>query len=442
MKSKKILKYLLIIAAVLVVFSVVGKKAGWIEQGEAMKVTVENAAPRTIIETVAASGKVQPEVEVKISPDVSGEIVELLVKEGDEVKKGQLLCKINPDLYISNQDKMVAAVNTSRANLANAKARLSQVKAQFRNFEATFNRNKKLFDQGAVSQAEYDASSSAFEAAKADVEAAEQSVAAAEFNVKNAQASLTEASDNLSRTTIFSPVNGKVSKLNVEKGERVVGTSQMAGTEIMRIANLNEMEVNVDVNENDIVRLSLGDTADIEVDAYMGRKFKGVVTEIANSANTVGISADQVTNFAVKVRILRESYADLIPSHDPAFSPFRPGMSATVDIHTHTVKNALSVPIQAVTTRTDSTVTNKNEDEVGKEDTEVEEVVFVDQDGIARLKKVKTGVQDNNFIEIVSGLSKADKVITGPYSAVSKSLKDSVRVTVVKKEELFAREEE
>lgn len=445
-KSKKL--WILTVSVLLLVF-VVLKKTGVIGSKKGIEVSVEKAQKRTIIETVSASGKVQPEVEVKISADVSGQIVELFVKEGAEVKKGDVLCKINPDLYITSLERMEATVNSSKANLANTKARLVQVKASFANIEATYNRNKKLFEQNIISKAEMDASEAQFLGAKADVTGAEQNVAASDYNVNSTQASLKEANVNLTRTTIVAPVSGKISKLNVENGDRVVGTMQMAGTEIMRIANLSEMEVNVDVNENDIVRISMGDTADIEIDAYNKKKFKGIVTEIANSANTVGLSAEQVTNFPVKVRILRESYVDLVNKKDPNASPFRPGMSATVDILTETVFNTLSVSIQSVTTR-DDTTSFGNFKKKGKSDTKVVEVekvstaaltileyVFISKDGKAELREVKTGVQDNNFIQIISGIEPEEEIISGPYSAVSKILMNKSLITVVDKNELF-----
>lgn len=450
-------KAILIGVIVVILLLVIAKKAGWIGDNDRTAVAVEKAEKRKIIETVAASGKVQPEIEVKISPDVSGQIVELRVKEGDEVKKGDILCKINPDIYLSNLEKMEAAVNTSKANVANSRARLAQVKSSFTNTELIYNRNKKLFEANAISQADFDAATAAYESAKADVDAAIQTVSASEFNVKNAYASQKEATDNLTRTTIISPVNGKVSKLNVELGERVVGTSQMAGTEIMRIADLNEMEVNVEVNENDIVRLKLGDTSDIEVDAYLDRKFKGVVTEVANSANITGSSADQVTNFTVKIRILQESYKDLIPANQKNYSPFRPGMSATVDIHTQTVDNVVSVSIQAVTTREDTIsygaktkkkktfgsdepaedATNQNTAAKEKKEEKAKEYVFLFKDGKAVLQEVVTGVQDNNYIEIKKGVNAGDDIIYAPYSAVSKLLKNKTPVKKVEKEELF-----
>lgn len=317
-----------------------------------------------------------------------------------------------------------------------------------------FKRNKKLFEQGALSEQDYESAKAQFETAKAEVEAAEQSLSAAEYNIKNAEATLKEARTNLSRTSIFSPVDGKVSKLNVEKGERVVGTAQMTGTEIMTIANLNEMEVSVDVNENDIVRIELHDTADIEVDAYLDKKFKGIVTEVANSANTIGTSADQVTNFTVKIRILRESYMDLIPKDKPDYSPFRPGMSAAVDIQTSKAFNVISVPVQAVTTREDTTsygvkeqkekkesVTEENSKTKEKE-AKVVEYVFIIKNDIALLTPVITGIQDNNYIEIKKGLNAQDEIITGPYKVVSKTLKNKTPIEKVDKDDLFDEKEE
>lgn len=462
MEAKKIRKYALYAVGVLLLFAFIGKKAGWFGSKGATEVTVEKASIKKIVELVSASGKVQPEKEVKISPDVSGEIVELYVIEGQQIKKGDLLCKIRPDLYETAVNRVNAALNTSRANYANSKARLLQVQANFTNIEATYKRNQKLFDQGAISQQDFDQSKAAFESAKADIEAAEENVNAAKYTVNSSEASLKEANDNLSRTAIYAPVNGTISKLNVELGERVVGTSQMAGTEIMRIANLNEMEVSVDVNENDIVKVGMNDTAEIEVDAYIDRKFKGVVTEIANSANTTGISADQVTNFTVKIRILRESYEDLIKNKPSNFSPFRPGMSATVDVRTNTVSGVVAVPIQAVTTREDTVSMAKgkevkkderkrdddgeeivtDEDMKEKKVGKIQEFVFVNEAGIARLRKVKTGIQDNDNIQILEGLKSGEEIISGPYVAVAKQLKDGDKIEIVDKEELTRRRKE
>jgi HlyD family secretion protein len=445
--------WLIIAGVALIVAVMIAKK---FSGNKSTKVSTEIAKKRTIIETVSASGKIQPEVEVKISSDVSGEIVELFVKEGDHVKKGDLLCRINPLIYESNLNRMAATLNGSKANLSNSQARLEQVKASFVNVEASYQRSKKLFDQGAISPSEMDVARANYEGAKADVKGAEENVNASDFNVKSTEASLKEANDNLAKTNIYSPVNGTVSQLNKEKGERVVGTAQMEGTEIMRLANLNEMEVSVDVNENDIVRVHNGDTSLIDVDAYLDRKFKGVVTEIANSANTTGVTAEQVTNFTVKIRILQESYQDLINPTNPT-APFRPGMSATTDIQTKRVANIVAVPIQAVTTRSDtSSVPNKevkkeNEEKEGdvvvkdekdkktdnKEQPKAEEYVFIFSDGKAKMIKVKTGIQDNDYIEIKEGIKEGDEIISAPYGAISKELKNGTAVKKVEKSELF-----
>ncbi|MFN5183397.1 MAG: efflux RND transporter periplasmic adaptor subunit [Bacteroidota bacterium] len=422
--------------------------------GKELKVSVEQPANREITEIVTANGKIQPEIELKISSDVSGEIIEMKVKEGDRVKKGDLLCRIKPDIYESSMEKMSAAVNSSKAGMQNAFAMVEQAKATMSNLESIYNRNKKLYDEKAISQQEFEASRAQYETAKANVKAAEESAKGSEFNIKSAEASLREANTNLSKTYIYAPVDGTVSKLNKEEGERVVGTATMEGTEILRLANLNEMEVSVDVNENDIVRVHLKDLALIEVDAYGDRKFKGIVTEIANSANNnSGLSAEQVTNFTVKIRIIQESYKDLIAPENPA--PFRPGMSAAVEIQTKTVKNALSVPILSVTTRIDSSklvkesatgekngmeVTNLNlEKKEQQEEIKPDEVVFVVREDEVKMIKVKTGIQDNNYIQIVEGLSTKDQVVSAPYSAVSRELKDKSKVTVVPREELFSK---
>jgi HlyD family secretion protein len=454
MKNNKLLKYIGIAAAVLILFVIVGKKAGWLGKKEVQQVATEKVETRTIVETVSANGKVQPEVEVKISPDVSGEIVEMYIKEGDPVKKGQLLAKINPNIYASTMDRMVASLNTTKANLANSQARLVQSESQYEKARATYERNKKLADDGTISPSDFESMKSAYEVAKADVDAAKQSVVANDYGVKSAAASVKESSDNLQKTSIIAPVDGTVSKLNVEKGERVVGTSQMAGTEMMRIANLNEMEVTVDVNENDIVRVHLGDTALVEIDSYLNRKFKGIVTEIGNSANSsTATSVDQVTNFTVKIRIVRDSYKDLLPKDKPNQSPFRPGMSATVDIQTKRTVDVLSVPIQAVTTRDTSAKmeqrikkaeTNKTDEEAAKakKTEKVTECIFVLTDGKVKMRTVTTGIQDNSYIEILTGLKKGDEVVSGPYSAIAKKLKDGDKVNVVPKEQLFSNKEE
>ena len=456
--KKKLIRYLLIALVALVILVIVAKKNGWVGKSTEIKVSTELVSKKDIIETVSANGKIQPEIEVKISPDVSGEIVDLYVKEGDQVKKGDLLAKINPDFYLSNLDKMTAAVNTSKATLANSKASLATVESQLVNAKATYERNKKLYESGVISDSEWDAAQSAYKVAKAAVDGANESVKASEYNVISAQASLKEANNSLTKTSVYAPVSGTISKLSVEKGERVVGTSQFSGTEMMRIANLKEMEVNVSVNENDIVSVSIGDTAEIEVDAYLNRKFKGLVTEISNSANnaTTTTSIDQVTNFDVKVRILRSSYTDLITKSDTNSSPFRPGMSATVDIQTEIVKNVLAVPIQAVTTREDTTELadqtkqkkkeNKDsepyEEVVSKKDLLKEsgtnEFVFIYSNGIVTKKEVKTGIQDNTYIQILEGLTEKQEVVTAPFKAISKQLKDGDKVTKVDKKDIFS----
>ncbi len=425
MKTGKLLRYLLIIAVVLIVFTIIGKRAGWFGKAEVIKVAVEQASRRTIVETITANGKIQPEKEVKISPDVSGEIVELVVKEGDMVKTGQFLARIKPEAYISARDRATASLNS-------AKARLEQAEAQYTQSELSYNRNKKLWDEKAISESVFEAEQSSFQIAKAELDAAK-------YAVESADAALGEAEENLVKTSIYSPMTGTVSMLLVEKGERVVGAQMMSGTEMMRIADLNRMEVEVEVNENDIVRVSLNDTAIIEVDAYLDEKFKGVVTEIANSANTSGLSTDQVTNFNVKVLLLRDSYQKL---YDQGYgNPFRPGMSATVDIQTETRTGVLSVPIQAVTTRTDSTLAKMEEETPDRELTdELVEIVFMVEEGKAVFRRVETGIQDNNYIQVTKGLEDQEEVITAPYNAISRKLEADSPVEIVDEDDLFNNE--
>ncbi|MCB2220018.1 MAG: efflux RND transporter periplasmic adaptor subunit [Bacteroidetes bacterium] len=441
-KNKRILIWAAAIVVILLVVLAVTKEKG----SSGTRVVAELPQKRTIIESVSANGKIQPEKDIKISPYISGEVVDLYVKEGDEVKKGDLLAKIDPEIYKTNYEQIEAGLQMQRANLANSKARLAQAQAQFVKAEEDFKRNKQLFEQKVISQSDYDGAVSAFTVAQAEVEAAKENVKAAEFSVSSSEASLREAGENLNRTAIYAPNEGTVSRLSVEKGERVTGASQFSsGTEIMRIADLERMIVLVEVNENDIVRVELGDTCIIEVDAYLDSEFTGIVTEMATSANVTGVSADQVTNFEVKILILEESYKELLGTNSVIRSPFRPGMSATVDIQTETAINALTVPIQAVTTRLDS-IDQKSGSEVGTESTpkeeltdkEIEEVVFVISDGKAVMKEVKTGIQDNMYIVINEGINEDEEVITGPYRAVSKKLNDGDEVTKVNKEELFA----
>lgn len=417
MKNNKILKILAPVAVLLIVFAVIGKKAGWFGKAPSVKIAVEEAQKRTIVETITANGKIQPEKEVKISPDVSGEIVELTVREGDDVVKGQLLLRIKPDVYISQKERSLAAISQARARLVQAEAQLMQT-------ELSFRRNEQLYREQTISKSEYEQAEASFAVAKAEVEAAR-------FAVVSAEASLKEANENLIKTSIYAPMTGTVSMLLVELGERVAGTSLMAGTELMRIADLSTMEAQVEVNENDIVRVSQGDTAIISVDAYLNRKFKGIVTEIASSAKTTGVSADQVTNFDVKILVFPESYQDLTKEGNR--NPLRPGMSTTVDIQTETRKSVIAVPIQSVTTRTDTTkviTTNSDED--------IRTLVFITDNERALAKDVTTGIQDNSYIEILSGISEGDRVISAPFSAISKKLSDSTLVEIVKKEDLFS----
>ena len=416
MKNNKILKYLIPIVIVLLILAVIGKKQGWFGKALTIKVAVENAEKRVIVETITANGKIQPEMEVKISPDVSGEIVELTVKEGDNVEKGQLLLRIKPDTYVSQKDRSLAAISS-------ANARLAQTEAQFTQADLSFNRTKQLYSEQTVSKSDFEQAQASYTVAKAEVDAAK-------FAVVSAEASLKEANENLIKTSIYAPMSGTVSMLLVEKGERVAGTNLMAGTELLRVADLSRMEAQVQVNVNDIPRVKLNDTALIEVDAYLDQKFKGIVTEIANSAKTTGVSADQVTNFDVKILILPESYKKLVEAGDK--NPFRPGMSATVDIQTGTKAGVIAVPIQSVTTRSDTT---KASFTPSKQD--IRTLVFITDGKYALAKDVKTGIQDNSYIEIISGVALNDRVISAPFSAISKKLSDSTLIEVVKKAELF-----
>jgi HlyD family secretion protein len=440
--KKKSSKWIIIaLSAMLVLLMAVAAiKARQKPKGESVE--TEKAALRDIRETVSASGKIFPEKEVKISSDVSGEIVELFVEEGDSVKAGQVLARIDPEAYVSAVERAQASVNGAQSELARSRssvetalAQIEQIRAQVENARKIHERNKKLRQDGVISAQDFEnseANVSQLEAnlrsAEASHRAAQQAVKSSEFNVASSVASLKEIRTSLSRTTITAPTDGIISQLNVEAGERVVGTIQMTGTEMMRLANFNSMEVQVEVSENDILRVTVGDTADIEVDAYLDKKFKGVVTEMASSAaNATGtqgiqLTSDQVTNFIVKIRILPESYAHLSDQR----MPFRPGMSATVDINTHTESKALSIPIQAVTTREKETPSDTAKTGEKKE---LLEVVFVMEADTARMTEVKTGIQDNEFIQIISGIKEGEEVITGPYSTVSRKLKNGMAVT-------------
>ncbi len=426
------------------------------QKPKGLAVEVEKVERRTIKETVAASGKVFPEVEVKISPDVSGEIVELYIEEGDSVKLGQLLAKIDPDAIRSQVDRGAAAVNNSKARLAGsradiernkanmvqAQAQLEATEAQLANQKSVHERNIGLSKEGVISEQDFETSLSnlqqlqanvrslkaSLESAKANLKAAKQSTKAATFSVASDEATLKELRTNLKRTSLFAPMDGVVSLLSVEKGERVVGSNMMAGTEMMRVANMSAMEVQVDVSESDIPKVALGNTVDVEVDAYLDRKFQGRVTEIANSATSatgaaVSLNSDQVTNFIVKIRLDPSSYTDLVSTNNRY--PFRPGMSASVEINTTTAADVLSVPIQAVTTREEEKKGSTSSEDL------IKEVVFATVEGAdtVQMIAVKTGIQDDTYIQITSGLKGAEEIVVGPYSAISKKLESGKAIT-------------
>jgi HlyD family secretion protein len=449
-RNNTLIFILLAVIAILVVLAVVKSQSRTV----GTKVSAEEAANRTIIQRVTASGKIFPVTEVKISSDVSGEVVELFVEEGDSVQVGQILAKIDPDAYESQVERGQATVNNAKANQANAMAQVEsftaqkeQIQAQLTNAREIFARNDQLYKEGVISQADYETSKANMEAleanlrsADASIRSAQQTAKAAEYTVLSTQATLKELRTNLNRTTLYSPVEGIVSSLSIEKGERVVGTIQMTGTELMRIADLNAMEVQVEVSENDIPSVALGNSVDIEVDAYVGRVFKGTVSQIANSAsNTTGVAAsvslvtDQVTNFIVTIDIDPASYEDLVTAQKPY--PFRPGMSASVDITTQTVENVLSIPIQSVGTR-------EPEEEEGAPATtssdDLLEVVFVVAGDSVQQITVETGIQDDDYIQILSGLSGGEEVVKAPYNAVARELEMGDKVTVVDEEELYS----
>jgi HlyD family secretion protein len=457
--NKKLLR-IIIALVVLILLLVVLKKTGVLGKEEGIKVSAEKAVKRNITEIVTASGKVYPEKEVKISPDISGEVVELsVVQEGDSVKKGQELAKIYADIYTTQRDQAAAQMNQQQALVSNMSAQLPGLKASMDASKKTFDRQKQLLDQKVISISEYETAESTYKSAEANYMAALQTVRGNVAGVASSRANLSIAAKNLSRTTVVSPIDGVVSLLSIKKGERVVGNSMMAGTEMMRVADMSKIETIVDVGENDIPKVHLGDSALIEVDAYNNRKFKGIVTQIASSVSTATgstttLSTNDVTNYKVHIRLVPDSYKDLIDPARPKNFPFRPGMSASADIQTRTHINVLSVPINSVSTR------EKNSDKVSpgnKEDNEknsadnpddtktavsamgdLDEVAFVLQPGDTVKKvKVRTDIQDINYIEVQDGLKEGDQVITGPYSIVSKTLKSGTKIKIVPKDKLF-----
>ena len=455
--KKKTLYWLIGILGSLVILLLILKAAGVIGKKEGIKVAVDKAASRNIIEVVTASGKIYPEIEVKVSSDVSGEITDLLVEEGDSVKRGQVLARIYADIYGSMVDKAAASVSQMQAQLANSSAALNSYKARLDQNKAAYNRNKELLAQKVISRSEFETSEATYLASLADYNAALQQINGNKFAIQSARADLNEANKNLGRTTISAPMSGIISLLSVKKGERVVGTAQMTGTEMLRIADMNTMEVQVDVGENDVPKVKYGDTATIDVDAYNSRQFKGIVTQIASSSKgaapataATASSAEQVTSYIVHIRILPESYQDLVDKAAGRTFPFRPGMSASVDIQTRRENNVLAIPINAVTTRdTDSTAKSQGDKkDIGQDNTtpgsaantapSLNEVVFVLQaDGAVKAVSVKTGLQDDAWIQILSGLKAGDQVVSAPYTAISRLLENGKKVKVVPKEQLF-----
>lgn len=431
--KKKTLIWLLVIIALLSIVAIYGKKQGWFgDDGKYKEVEITKIEKLKIVETVAATGKIQPEIEVKLSSEVSGEIIELPIKEGQKVEKGDLLVRINPDL-------IQAVVNQSQSGLQNVRAQLTQAEASLKNSKSNYERSKSLFEKGVISKSDWDTSIADYEMSQAQVQSAY-------YNVQSASSNVKQSRDNLARTNIYAPMDGTISKLSVELGERVVGTAQMAGTEIVRVANLNNMEVEVDVNETDIVKVNVGDSTMVEVDAYLKRVFKGIVTEIANSAENA-MSVDQVTNFKVKVRILPESYADLTEEKPDHYSPFRPGMTATVDIITKSKEGIIAVPISAIVIKTDTSSTKKKYGAKKAKKTKSAsdkkfECVFVKNGEEAKLRVIETGIQDDSNIEITSGLVAGDEVIVGPYNTVTKLLKTGDKIKEAEEETDSKKEDE
>lgn len=452
----KTVKWILIGLGALIVLLIVGKLIGG-KKDTGIKVSTEVVGKKTIVESVNVSGKVYPEVEVKISPDISGEVVELNVVEGDSVRKGQVLARIYADIYATQRDQAQAAVSQQQAVAANSQAQLNALKATLDQAERTYNRQKQLLNDKVISKAEFEQAESAYESALANYNAAKEGIRGNQAGVQSAQASLTRANKDLSRTTLVAPMDGVISALSVKKGERVAGNSFNIGTEMMRVADMSSIEVRVDVGENDVIKVSIGDSAEVEVDAYNNRKFKGVVTQIASSVKTTSLaSATDVTNYEVRIRLDPASYQDLIDPKKPRKFPFRPGMNASADIKTSRVENVLAVPINAVASRvkgSDKTIedkkkedkkNNKPEESNGEnaepqvESDELEEVVFVVQpDKSVKKVAVTTGIQDINYIQIKSGLKGGEEIVSGPFNVVNKTLKEGSKVTKVEKDKLF-----
>lgn len=442
MKSKRIWWIIIISLIVIVILVIVAKSSG----DDGARVAVEAAARHTITETVSASGKIYPETEVKIAPEVSGEIIDLAVQEGDSVQKGQFMVRINPAIYHSMVNQANASVEQSKASEQNSKEMMAQAQSQFDLALATYNRNKKLYEQKVISQLEFEQGEANYKSARATFDAAKASTSGGKFGVKGAEANLSQMQENLQKTTIVAPTTGVISELNVKKGERVVGTAQMAGTEMLTIADMSRMEVRVDVSETDIPKVKLGDTTIIDADAYRNRKFKGIVSKIAVSStksSTSGASTDQVTNYTVHILILPSSYADLTARMEKGKFPFKPGMSASVEIQTNRQENILSVPVNAVTTRDwPDSVKNKNAMMAASDN--IRQVCFVldEKAKTVRLRDVKTGLQDNKYLQVTDGLKENEKVVIAPYGAIARTLADKAKVQVVDKSKLFEAKKE
>jgi HlyD family secretion protein len=424
--------------ALLIILIIVAKKTS----NQGTKVAVEKAALHTITETVTASGKIYPETEVKISPEVSGEIIELPIQEGDSVRKGQLMVKINPIIYNSLVSQQQATLSETRARVSNSREMAAQAKAQFEQAQANYDRNKKLYADKVISATEFEQAKASYLSSKASYEAARANISGGQYGVQGASAGLSQARENLRKTTIMAPTSGIISKLNVKLGERVVGTAQMAGTEMLVIADMSRIEVRVDVSETDIAKVKLGDTTIIEADAYRNRKFKGIVSKIGVSSTSTSslTSTDQVTNYTVHILILPESYADLAANLQKGKFIFKPGMSASVEIQTRKEYNILSVPVNAVTSRDwPDSIKHKMRNNPGAENNDIRQVVFVydKAEEKVKMRDVKTSIQDNQYIQVVEGLKEGEEVVIAPYGAIARTLKDKSKVKVTDKDKLF-----
>jgi HlyD family secretion protein len=449
MKNNKLIYWLSGFVVLLIVFALIAKKQGWIGNSSGKLVATEKAQLRSIVETVTASGKLTPLTEVKLSSEVSGEVIVLNVQEGDSVKQGQLLAEINPSIYESLVTQAEAALNQMRASRSSAKASSIQAKAQYNQALTNFNRNKTLHAQKVISDSEFEAAKLQLEQADAGLKTAEEQVNGASFNISSAEAQVKQAKENLLKTKIYAPIGGIVSLVNVKLGERVVGTAQMTGTEIIRLADLENMLIQVDVNENDVLRVHLNDTADVEVDAYLGKKFKATVNQIAYSSSSASsLVSSQATNFTVKLTLLKDSYKELIDIERGLRYPFRPGMSATVDVKTASKNNVLTVPIQSVTIREEEDSKEKRLKDVDNntgattDKKKVKEMVFTIDKNKVKAIEVKTGIQDANYIEIVEGLKDNSEVVKAPFKAITKTLKDGDLIKIVSEKELFKNQEE